>query len=256
MTPNQTLRRAAAVLAAAMLLTLLAACTPAATPAPTSAPAPTDAPATATPLPPTAEPTIEPSATEVPPTATPAATATPEIVATQVSGEVVAWCLPKDHAVLTQADRDPAQIPADVAPGTLENGAYSLITPAQVCNMAFTLNNPVAPETILQVLDAYNNIWLEIKLVASTTNPNVGVAVITHSYIVEPPFWEIVYPVRLLAPDGSEFWSGKINARRGWKPEPCWDGTLPNVSTLYCPKQQDLHPWDPAYTPVAPTPTS
>lgn len=250
MTPKQTFHRATAWLTVAMLFLLLAACTPATPPAPTSAPTNTAAPATATPQPPTAEPT----ATPAPPTSTPAATATPEVVTTQVSGGVVAWCLPKDHAMLTQADRDPAQIPADIAPSTLENGAYSLITPAQVCSMAFTLNNPVAPETILQVLDAYNNTWLELKLSVSTTNPNVGVAMITHSYIVEPPFWEIIYPVRLLAPDGSEIWSGKINAQRGWRPEPCWDGTLPNVSTLYCPKQQDLHPWDPAYTPVAPTP--
>jgi hypothetical protein len=155
---------------------------------------------------------------------------------------------------LIDAARDPAQIPPDVTPGALENDAYGLVTPSQVCNMAFTLNNPVAPETVLEVLDAYNNPWLDVPLTVSTGSPNVGVAVMTHSYIVEPPFWEIVYPVRLLAPDGSVIWEGKINAHRGWNPEPCWDGTAPNISTLYCPKQQDLHPWDPAYTPVAPKP--
>lgn len=236
----------------AVLLVILPGCTPAATPQPTEPPAQAQ-PATAEPtaLPPTATSTATqpPAPTEVPPTATPLP---PTATATPAAPQITTWCIPKDQALYIKLPDDPGTMPEGAKAGELVNGAIDLITPAQSCSFVFDLGRPYQDGTVVELLDGAGAVWLKSTLKPLPSAANGGYAVFTHSYVVEPPFWSIVYGVVLRGADGAELWKGQVNMRRGWLPAKCWDGTLPNINTLACKKQQDLHPWDPAYTPPPP----
>ncbi len=68
----------------------------------------------------------------------------------------------------------------------------------------------------------------------SPEDGNSGYFLIQHGYMINPPFWQITYHVKLEAADGSVFWEKDV---RFLKPTPntCWDGSLPHPVTLYCP---------------------
>lgn len=234
-----------------LILAMLAACTPAPTPTPTlaepTAAAPVSEAATATPL---------PTATAVPPTATlaptstPEPTQTPEPTATAVlaAEQFNTWCIPKDSAMTARAGEDPSVMPEGARVGELKGDAISLITPALSCTFSVTFNQKAPEGARIELIDTTGVVWLKSDLIVSPQNPNVLYAVLTHSYLTDPPFWSVRYPVRVRLADEREIWTGIVDMNRGWV-KTCWDGTLANVHTLYCHKQQDLHPWDAAYTP-------
>lgn len=240
-----------------VLAVALAACTPAtAVVAPATAtnpPAATEPPA-ATLAAPTPVPTVAPTAT-LAPTATeaPTATAAPTLAPTAIPADeqARAWCILKDRAMSVKASDDPAVMPEGATAATLEKGTLVLLKPATACTFVFNLGKPVEGME-LQVLDGFNNVWLKAPVQAAANNR--GVAVIKHAYFVEPPFWMVDYKLQLAGTDGAVAWSSPVEIRNSWMPAKCWDSTMPNFQTLRCKNQQDLHPWDPAYTPPPPEP--
>ncbi|MEA4906705.1 MAG: hypothetical protein GYA17_16295 [Chloroflexi bacterium] len=232
-----------------VLLGALAACSTAQTPEPTAAAtqAPSAAPATATMLPPTA--TLEPSPTPVPPTATLPPTSTP------VPEQFTAWCVPADTGIPPAASDQPWVMPTE-GMRTVEvvDGANQLVTHNVSCTFVYTFAQALPAGSMLKVEDDFNNTWLESELTPAGDNANTVYAVLNHSYIVDPPLWTITYRFVVTAPDGSEKRSDSIVFDKGWRPEACWNGALPNPVTLKCIKWEDLHPWDIGYKTVFPTP--
>lgn len=208
---------------------VLAACSPAQQPATTAEAlaAPTNTlppPATATPL----------------PSATPAPSATPMPTATTVpplaleSNGFNAWCLPLDF--YNPASSGAAwTMPAGARPLTENLGYTGLQVPALSCTLVFTFNQPMPKGVALEVYQGVQQSpWLTAELQAASDNPNLGYAVLDHSYVINPPFWEVLYRFALRSPDGKELWADEIRIFKAL-PERCWDNSLPDPVTLECP---------------------
>lgn len=245
-----------------IVMCLLAVLVSACSAAPTAAPAPTQEPtqapvqpATATPqptaVPPTDTPeptaTLIPSPTPVPPTPT----NTPVPAEQQATG----WCIPREKSMTVKAGVDPVVMPEGARPMELKDGALRIITPALSCTLVFNLGRPVGEGALLQVNDRFGHPWLTTDIITAPNDPNLGYAVLTHTYVTDPPAWELVYTLDAKNSAGETLWTGALDVDKGWRPEPCWDGQMPNPVTLRCHLQQDLHPWDYAYTPLPPQPT-
>jgi len=223
--------------------------------------APTAAPTAS--LPPSAAVTDTQEPTSVPPTETLAATATlipsptpvpptPTITPVPAEEQVTGWCIPREKAMVVKAGPDPVIMPEGAQPMGLKGGALEIVTPVLSCTLVFNLGQPVGEGALLQLNDRLGHPWLTVDLITAPNDPNRAYAVLTHTYVTDPPVWEIIYPIAAKNSAGENLWSGSININKGWLPEPCWDGQLPNPITLRCHLQQDLHPWDYAYTPPPP----
>jgi hypothetical protein len=235
----------------AVMVFALPACS-AATPVPvvpTQAPVQPTAAATVPPAPtatlvpptatsePTATATVAPTETPVPPTAT----STPVPGDQQVSG----WCIPKEKAMTIKAADDPAQAPEGAWVGTFTKDTLLLKKPALSCTLVFNLGHALPAGSVVEVLDGYNHPWLKADILPSS-NPDIGYAKLTHSYITEPPTWDSYYGLQVKSGD-QVAWSGKLQVENSWLPAKCWDNTYPFFKTQRCRLQQDLHPWDPGY---------
>jgi hypothetical protein len=229
-----------------LILTVSACSSPAAAPAAedTAAPAATaELPtATASPQPPTATPA---------PTATQAPTATPS--ATPVTPSFSAWCLPKEVLVPAGSMEQPWLMPEGALAATEVDGNLQLTVPDRFCTVVYTFSQPLPTGAMLKIYDNNAVSWLEAELKPVEGDPNSAYAVLDHSYIVDPPYWQISYRFAVQSPDGQELRSDTLVFDKGWRPDLCWNGALPNPVTLRCIKQEDLHPWDIGYKTVFPT---
>lgn len=125
--------------------------------------------------------------------------------------------------------------------------------PNYSCNYVFHFNQTAPQGLKVEVYD-----WLQkqpvftLPAVPASDNPNAAVMVSTNTYLTSPPVWEYTYRFVLRDPGGPVFWEGQVRLDKGWRPDICLAGVLPNPKTLRCPLRQDAHPWDPWYakTPV------
>jgi hypothetical protein len=196
-------------------------------------------------------PTQEPTETQTPkPPPTSTNTAVP--VLGFADDGISAWCLPEDAAInLVEDLQNP---PAYARLANVVNRELEVNNlPSSACVILYHFNMAAPQGISLNVYDQnQDSPWLTTELVPLKDNPQVAAAVLTHSYITAPPFWNISYQFALKNSQGSELRSDKVNLHR-WVPERCWNGNLPNVFTLTCPLQQDLHPWDTGYGTPMPT---
>lgn len=79
------------------------------------------------------------------------------------------------------------------------------------------------------------------------------IAILKHSYIINPPFWEVNYRIELLDGDSEVVFEAPFQYSRMWAPDKCWNGKMPNPVTMLCERQQDQHPWDAWYGKPMPT---
>lgn len=240
-----------------VIVLLASACSPAPTIVPVSQPTAVPSTATqeaapsATPLPsatPTQPPTLTPTA--VPPTQTPQPTATPALALT---GEGLSgWCLP-ENTLLTAAS-DPLS-PAETAElSKMVDGALEIRNlPWSGCVFTYAFNQP-APEGLkLEVYEVGGKSpWLTADLHPVDGKPEVVSTLLTHSFIIAPPFWHISYEFALKDASGQELARTPVNLHR-WETKLCFNGQPPNYKTLRCPLWQDLHPWDAGYGEIIPT---
>lgn len=202
--------------------------------------------ATIAPVLPTAEPTAIPPSPTVEPTIPPTPT-TPPATPTSApqADKLTAWCMPAGYFPVS-ATTDPTIMPTNGITGSTVKGTLSFQVPFSSCTFVYTFGQPKPAGTTLQVYDLSSTPWLTVTLKASSSNPNVMYAVLTHTYITNPPLWSTTYRFVVAAPDGTKIKEDSIIFHR-YTPALCWNGLLPNVNTLTCQKQQDIHPWDASY---------
>jgi len=223
-------------LAVLLALFLLAGCAP--KPAGTPVYLPT-APVTETSAPTnTVEPTAVPTATSTPePTATdtpqPTNTAIPPLAV--VPEQSAFWCLPIDYAFPASAEPITNVAPAGARAGAMKDGALNIQIPALSCTLVYAFNQPMPAGTRIQIAYAVtpDSPWADTELTPVPDNPNLGYFKTENQFVINPPYWEITFPVKVLGPDGSELWKADVRFFKAL-PNLCWDGSLPDPVTLYC----------------------
>ncbi|NPV56376.1 MAG: hypothetical protein HPY76_06880 [Anaerolineae bacterium] len=217
-----------------------------------SSPAAMQADASATPIPPAATatqapPTPEPSPTSAPtalpsPTLEPTATAVPALA--MLPDGLSGWCLPVGDP--TAANSTPDAKPAGAVDVVTENDQVNVIGEFSRCYFFAAFNQPLPDGVLIKFFDGGSNFY-QSAVQPLSTDPNTGWALVDHTYLVNPPAWELYFRIDVVAVDDTPFYTSTYHVARGWEPNMCWNGTLPNPITLRCPLRQDLHPWDAGY---------
>ena len=167
-------------------------------------------------------PTVENSSTQAPP-----------LVDTQAGG-LTTWCMPMREAKLSETPTT-SNIPPHAWASKQGSKFIEQEIPATTCTFLFTFNQPVPKGTMMEIYEFnQKSPWYKKELTPATDNPNIAMVTIKHGMVVSPPFWDITYQFAVRAPDGTQL---RMDAVHFWKvtPEPCWDGSLPNPVTMYCP---------------------
>jgi len=192
----------------------------------------------------TALPTIT-----IPPTDTPEPTATVTEVptSTPMPEKLAGFSLPIPFAGYTVSAKDITAAPFGSITANDTNGILSFQIPAFSCVLIFTFGQPASDGYVVRF---YQNpgdqtAWLETSLHLLPDNPHMAFVVLTQEYIINPPYWEVTYPFKVFAADGSQKWSGKLRFFRSF-PGLCWEGSVPDPITLACPKadpkEREPHP--------------
>ena len=127
--------------------------------------------------------------------------------------------------------------------------------PFSICNFMYNFNQPAPAGLKLEIYDLnQKKPWWTTELKPVDAHPNMVYAPLRHTYIVNPPLWNVDYEFVIRDANGNELQRNQVNLYR-WATGLCWQGTFPDPVTLYCPLQQDLHPWDPGYGKKLPTVT-
>jgi hypothetical protein len=226
----------------------LAGCGQAATPAPKQAEPQAPAATATQALPPTFTPLPSPTATEAP-TATPEPSATPTEppTATPLPALAVladgfnAWCAPQDYDLITPTGPDAPDYARKLAK---QGDQLNVPIPAAYCVLAFHFNQAAPQGAVLTIYDS-NNPFLRLPLQAADGKPDEVWTTVKHSYVVNPPFWSVVYRLSVSGSDNQELWSNSVAFVKPL-PKPCPFGGYPDPVTLYCtitdPWEIEPHP--------------
>jgi hypothetical protein len=158
------------------------------------------------------------------------------------------WCLPvdvpyvKDPAAVQKSD-----LAVDVKYG--EDG-FTLRGPFSVCYIQLPAESQY-DDAVISFFDLSKGpAWYTCNL---SKNGTGLIAVLTHQYLVDPPFWRLHYSIEIQADDGPVLFFSPLLYDRKWKADLCWNGNMPDPVTFRCPLQLDLHPWDAGYGKPLPT---
>jgi hypothetical protein len=202
-------------------------------------------PATATPTAIPATNTPLPSATPIPPTATPLPTSTATPTATPLPPLAVApdginpWCLPITFGSIKEGPNGPASMPDGARPGSVDKttGRINFHIPAIECTLVIAFNQPIPTGMKLQVWDARpQEPFITYEILVNPINSREGYAKMNHAYIVNPPKWWLDYTMVVVTADGKEVLRSPVRVFKSL-PEKCWDDSLPDPITLFCPIQ-------------------
>ena len=205
-------------------------------------------PPTATPTlePPTETPTPSPSPTLPPPTDTPEPTATsaptqePLPPLAVVPDGVNPWCLTTRYFITHEdGPYGPASMPEKARAGTVnkQTSVISFPIPAVSCTLVLAFNQNAPAGMKLEVWDARpQEPFITYDMQINPNNPKEAYAVMTHTYIINPPKWWMDYTLVVVTKDGQEVFRNPIRVQKAL-PEKCWDGSLPDPVTLVCPIQ-------------------
>ncbi len=224
--PSRAISTTAPLLVIAFLVSACASLPAGATETPIPPP-PTSIPATATIVPPTDTP--EPT-----PTATPTITPIPSLAVAPEGMD--SWCLPIIFGMHADGPNGPDSAPQGARPGVFDKGTgvLNLHIPAITCTVVYIFNQPMPPGTMLSIYDFNKTPFMEVPLNTAASNPIRGYATLSHPYIIDPPFWWQDFTFVVTAPDGKEMHRIPVHVFKSL-PDPCWDGSLPNPVTLFCP---------------------
>ena len=157
------------------------------------------------------------------------------------------WCVPKDVLYSPEGVEQAGAMPEGSYPVEVVNGEKQVVIEVQNCSFVYTFGTSVPAGTQLKMYDNSNSPFLTLDLTPTAQFPNKGFVTVTHPYVIDPPFWNILYRLDLVSLDGKVLRSDTINFKRGWIPRTCWDGTWPDPVTLICKVKGEAHPWDPWY---------
>jgi len=186
----------------------------------------------------TASPTPEPSVTPtLEPTITLTSTSMPFPALAVAEKGFSLWCNPMDYALRYQPGPEvpgPARTMKDV------NGQLEVYVPAEFCTLVYKFNQP-APEGLeIRMYDANAKPFLTAKATIADGQPETVFVAVNHPYVVNPPFWSVIYRIELVAPDGQVLETDSVSFAKPL-PEPCTFGGLPDPVTLFCPTTD---PWE------------
>ena len=220
---------------------------PAASPTPTLAPASPTPAASSTPLSPTPTLTaVIPSATPIPPTAT----AVPPLAIVKESFQI--RCLRNDYQLPITSPAvfsSPDLLIQKVNPG--ESG-FEVTIPVRACGVFVTFNQPVTDEVFVDLFEGTNATpWYRRALVKVADEPNAYYALLEHDYIIDLPYWNTSYPMKIRGKDQT-YWEGGLNLSKTFIGL-CWEGSIPDPVTFKCPKadrlEREPHPDMPTFVP-------
>lgn len=185
-------------------------------------------------------------------TSAPTFTNAPEPTLGLVGDGLSGWCIPEGVSLSLLDQKNTP--PENAKVGKFTNGEFDINDlPVGACLFRYSFNKTAPEDAILEIYDSNpTSPWLTIKLTPVSEDPQTIAGVATHPYIIAPPFWDISYTLVLKDGSGAEIQRDTLNLHR-WKPGKCWNGQYPNINTMRCPLQQDLHPWDIGYNTPIPT---
>lgn len=158
------------------------------------------------------------------------------------------WCLPQGVSYVHDLSKlEKSEQAVEVS---YTQDGFMLVGPLSACFLQLPAA-AAADGMQVAIFDQSNSAaWYTRPLVAGTQG---WIAPLTHSYLVNPPYWSLNYRLQLQNASGETVFSAPLHYERNWLAERCWNGNLPNPITLRCPLQQDLHPWDAGYGKPLPT---
>ncbi|MEI8132078.1 MAG: hypothetical protein WCG34_06565 [Leptolinea sp.] len=195
---------------------------------------PTEVPATSTALP---SPTVIPPTAKPLPTKTATPTTAPLPALAVVPDGINPWCLPITFIKHVDGPNGPASMPEGGRPGAVDKttSRINFHIPAVSCTLILAFNQPIPNGMILQVWDARpQEPWITYEMNANLNNPKEGYVIFTHSYIINPPKWWMDYTIVVKTAEGKEIFRNPVRFFKSL-PEKCWDDSLPNPITLFCP---------------------
>lgn len=197
--------------------------------------------------------------------ATAAATGEPAVQATVSTAAAVpsadgftGWCVPNHVYYSPDGLEQAGAMPEMSNPVEEVNGQKQVVIEVQNCSFVYTLGDRIPAGIKVKMYDNGGSEFLSADLKPTKDFPNKGFVTITHPYVINPPFWSIIYRIDLVGADGKVLRSDTINFKRGWTPRACYDGSWPDPVTLKCKFMGEAHPWDPWYgkeNPYEPTVT-
>jgi hypothetical protein len=149
------------------------------------------------------------------------------------------WCLPLTFGSFDEGPNGPASMPEGARPGTVDKttGRINFHIPAIACTLVMAFNQPIPTGMTLQVWDARpQEPFVTYEMKVNPINSREGYAMMTHAYIVNPPKWWMDYTFVIVTSDGKEVFRGPVRVFKSL-PEKCWDDSLPDPITLFCPIQ-------------------
>ena len=176
-------------------------------------------------------------------TATPTATlSATEVVSEPLPDGMEIWCLPEGITY----PKDPTQIekPKDAVDAFFDGTTVYITGPSNGCFVYLPDEKDNIGNTIAIYDNSNSGPWY--KLTFNESKDGL-VAIMNHTYITNPPYWRINYRMELLDETGDVLFEAPLTYSRKWAPNICWNGKLPNPTTLLCELQQDQHPWDAWY---------
>ena len=195
----------------------------------TQPPAPTHIPAT---------PTQAPTATELP-TATatqpPTATAVPPLALVQDGFK--AWCAPVSYAGTLPTSPDAV---SGARMLTVKDNQMQVQIPAAYCAVVFQFNQAMPAGAQVIFYDS-STPFLKLPLNAVSGQPNEGWAVVSHDYVINPPYWWVIYNIAVTNADGQELWNNPVKFAKALPPTCIYTNQLPDPVTLWCPISD---PWE------------
>lgn len=177
-----------------------------------------------------------------------AATPTPIAeVAADLPDGMELWCLPEG----VPFPKDPTEVEKSTRAVDIEfSDSFVLKGPYSGCFLQLPAESQYEDAKIAVFDQSNSAAWYTRNLVK---NEDGLIATLTHSYIVNPPMWQAHYRLEIQNGDGDVLFSTPMYYQRKWQADRCWNGNMPNPTTLRCPLQQDLHPWDAGYGKPLPT---
>jgi hypothetical protein len=116
-------------------------------------------------------------------------------------------------------------------------GLVNFHIPAVTCTLVLRFNQAVPAGMSLQVWDARpQEPFVVYEFNPNPGNPNEAFAIMNHTYIINPPKWWMDFTLVVVTPDGKEVFRAPAHFFKSL-PEKCWDDSLPDPITLFCPIQ-------------------
>jgi len=111
--------------------------------------------------------------------------------------------------------------------------------PAVYCVVSFKFNQAAPSDLELQVKEG-SNVFLTRALDPANGQADTVWTSLDHSYIVNPPLWEVNYTLTVVDAGDQEVWSSLVKFAKPL-PETCIYGGLADPVTLYC---TTTDPWE------------